>query len=157
MGLPIGNLTSQLFANIYLNELDWFVRHKLKIKNYLRYTDDFIIIHNDRQYLESLIPQIEYFLNNELKLDLHPEKVIIRKWRQGIDFLGYVSLPYHRVLRTKTKRRMFKKIGDKVDEYHFGEIPRKSLRQTANSYLGMLQHCCGYKLKRKLVKMVCRG
>lgn len=137
-----------------MNELDQFVRHELKIKSYLRYTDDFIIIHRDRQYLESLIPRVECFLNNGLRLNLHPKKVIIRKWRQGIDFLGFVSLPYHRVLRTKTKRRMLKKIDNKVDEYILGRISRKSLRQTAQSYLGVLQHCHGHQLKQQLIKIV---
>ena len=108
-GLPLGNITSQLFANIYLNELDQFIKHKLKIKYYIRYCDDFVIINENREYLERITPQISLFLNKVLKLSLHYDKIIIRKYHRGIDFLGYISFPYHRILRTKTKKRMFKK------------------------------------------------
>ncbi|MFA5987883.1 MAG: reverse transcriptase/maturase family protein, partial [Candidatus Paceibacterota bacterium] len=92
-GLPIGNLTSQLFANIYLNKLDQFVKHELKIKHYIRYTDDFVIISRDKLYLENLIEPIRSFLLDELALELHPNKIFIRKFHQGIDFLGYIVLP----------------------------------------------------------------
>ncbi len=137
-GLPIGNLTSQLFANIYLSELDQFAKHILRIKSYLRYADDFIFLSRDRNELEELIPKIAVFLKNKLKLKLHPNKIIIRKLRQGIDFLGYVVLPHYRILRTKTKKRMLKKINN----------------QNSASYLGLLKHCCGYKL---LVAIYCKA
>lgn len=104
-GIPIGSLTSQLFANIYLNELDQFVKHKLKIKYYLRYCDDFVILSNNPDELQLIKQRINDFLNDNLKLVLHPGKASIRKLVQGIDFLGYVVLPYHTVLRTKTKKR----------------------------------------------------
>jgi len=133
-GIPLGNLTSQYFANIYLNELDQFVKHGLKVKYYLRYTDDFVILNKDKDYLENLINPIENFLKNRLNLSLHPDKIMIRKYNQGFDFLGYVTLPYYRVLRTKTKQRMFRKVNQK----------------NIQSYLGILKHCCGYKLERKL-------
>ncbi|PIP30690.1 hypothetical protein COX25_03400 [bacterium (Candidatus Howlettbacteria) CG23_combo_of_CG06-09_8_20_14_all_37_9] len=92
-GMPIGNLTSQLFANIYLNELDQFVKHDLQIKYYLRYCDDFVILSDNIGYLKSICAEIDYFLKENLKLSLHPQKVTIRKFREGIDFLGYVVLP----------------------------------------------------------------
>ena len=130
-GLPIGNLTSQLFANIYLDELDQFIKHKLKIKYYLRYCDDFVILNTDREKLEKIIPQLSDYLQLNLKLILHPDKIIIRKLGQGIDFLGYIVLPHYRVLRTKTKRRMLKRINQK----------------NLASYLGLLKHCNSYKLK----------
>jgi len=134
-GLPIGNLTSQLFANIYLHELDCFAKHRLKVKFYLRYCDDFIILSNDRSKLVKLISIIAEFLRHHLKLELHPEKVVIRKLKQDIDFLGYVVLPHHKTLRTKTKNRMLKKINQK----------------NSSSYLGLLKHCCGYKLRRDCI------
>ena len=134
IGLPIGNLSSQLFANIYLNELDQFIKHRLKIKYYLRYCDDFIILDNNRQNLENLIGQIQFFLECQLSLKLHPRKIIIRRINQGIDFLGYVILPHYRVLRTKTKRRILKRINEK-------NLP---------SYLGVLRHCSGYKIKESV-------
>lgn len=133
-GLPIGNLTSQIFANIYLNELDQFIKHKLRIKYYLRYCDDFVILGTNRDKLEKNIPQLSDFLQSNLKLTLHPDKINIRKLKQGIDFLGYVVLPHHRVLRTKTKRRMFIKIN----------------KQNISSYLGLLKHCDSYNLSRRL-------
>jgi RNA-directed DNA polymerase len=106
-GLPLGNLTSQLFANIYLNELDQFIKHKLREKYYLRYTDDFAIIGEDEFQLRRTINPINNFLKNRLKLTIHPKKIIIRKYYQGIDFLGYICFPHYRLLRSKTKKRMF--------------------------------------------------
>ena len=109
-GLPIGNLTSQLFANIYLNQFDQFMKHQQKVKHYLRYTDDFIVVHRDEAYLRNLIPSLTNFLATHLKLMLHPDKIFLRKCCQGVDFLGYVMLPHYRRLRTKTKRRILKKL-----------------------------------------------
>lgn len=149
-GMPIGNLTSQLFANIYLNELDQFIKHKLKVKYYVRYTDDFIIVNGDIKYLEDLISPITEFLQKKLNLNLHPRKVTVRKFKQGIDFLGYVVLPRHRVLRTKTKRRIFKKLTERVNEYKVGSIDKKSLSQSLASYLGVLSHANSFKLSRIL-------
>ena len=87
-GIPLGNLTSQVFANIYLNELDQFVKHHLRVKFYLRYADDFVILSGDNQSLERLVVTVSNFLRSYLKLELHPEKIIIRKLDWGIDFLG---------------------------------------------------------------------
>lgn len=100
-GIPLGNVTSQLFANIYLHELDWFMKQKLGIKYYLRYCDDFAIIPTDKPYLQSLIEPIRQFLATELKLELHPVKVSIRPWSQGVDFLGYVLRPKATSIRRK--------------------------------------------------------
>ena len=149
-GLPLGNVTSQLFANIYLNELDQFVKHTLKEKYYLRYCDDFIILGKQREYLEKLILSIGVLLKEKLKLDLHPKKIIIRKYRQGIDFLGYVVLPHHRVLRTKTKRRVLRKIKEKNFLLREELISEKTFNQGLQSYLGTLKHCRGYGILRKI-------
>ncbi|MFC1656925.1 RNA-directed DNA polymerase, partial [Patescibacteria group bacterium] len=137
-GIPIGNLTSQIFANIYLNELDRFVKHKLKEKYYLRYCDDFVILSGSQQHLEKLIEILREFLDSTLKLDLHEHKIIIRKLRQGIDFLGYVVLPNHIILRTKTKKRMLKRVN----------------YINLASYFGLLKHCEGYELHKKLLQKV---
>jgi len=149
-GIPIGNLTSQLFANIYLNEFDQFVKHKLKVKYYLRYCDDFVIIDNDQARLEKLIPKITGFLKHKLKLELHLRKIIIRKLRQGVDFLGYVVLPHYRLVRTKTKKRIFKKLKKKVYENKIGKIDDFTLEQSLNSFLGVLSHANAYGLQQKL-------
>ncbi|MEK7565090.1 MAG: reverse transcriptase domain-containing protein [Patescibacteria group bacterium] len=133
-GLPLGNVTSQLFANIYLNELDQFVKHSLKEKYYIRYCDDFVILGENPNILQGLSKNIDEFLEKSLKLSLHPNKIIMRKYIQGLDFLGYVVLPSHRVLRTRTKHRMLKKVNTK----------------NLASYLGVLGHCNGYNLKKLL-------
>lgn len=143
-GLPLGNLTSQLFANIYMNEFDQFIKHGLHIKNYARYTDDFVIVSNDREYLENLIPELQNFLTQHLELRLHPAKTFIRKYSQGIDFLGYVIFPNHRLLRTKTKHRIMTRFHDRLLEYSHGLISNQQLEQIAQSYLGVLSHANMY-------------
>ena len=149
-GLPIGNLTSQLFANVYLNELDQFVKNKLKVKNYLRYTDDFVIVNNNRQYLENIISPISTFLHTRLHLTLHPKKVTINKFHQGIDFLGYVILPQYRLLRTKTRQRIYRKLRQRVSKYKDGVISSETLEQSLQSYLGVLSHANTYQLSQDL-------
>lgn len=106
-------MTSQLFANIYLDGLDQFVKHGLKEKYYVRYCDDFIILSDASNCFREDVLQIERFLKEKLKLKLHPDKIIIRRYRQEIDFLGYIILPQYRTLKTKTKRRILKKIKGK--------------------------------------------
>jgi len=150
-GLPLGNVTSQLFANIYLNELDQHVKHQLKVKYYLRYCDDFVILSQDVQYLSELVYRVGEFLKENLNLNLHPNKVILRKHKQGIDFLGYVVLPHHRTLRTKTKRRAIKKIIEKRGEFDDGVISQESLKHSLNSYLGVVSHCSGYELEKEII------
>lgn len=149
-GIPLGNVVSQLFANVYLNELDQFIKHRLKIKYYLRYCDDFVILNSDRKKLEEIIYQIKNFLNNKLDLELHPQKIQIRKLKRGIDFLGYVVLPHYVVLRTKTKKRMFRKIIENKKKLSQNLVSNDSFNQSLQSYLGMLVHCNGYKLGLKL-------
>jgi retron-type reverse transcriptase len=150
-GLPIGNLSSQIFANIFLDEFDWFIKKYLKMKYYFRYTDDFIIVYSDFDYLKMIITPIKKFLKTKLDLEIHPQKIQIRKFRQGIDFLGYVNFPYYRILRAKTKRRMFKKIEQKVVDLKQNKITEESFNQTIQSYLGILKHCNGYKLKNEII------
>ena len=154
-GLPLGNVTSQLFANIYLNKLDQFIKHKLKIKYYLRYCDDFLILSKDKDYLNNLVHRINKFLTNELKLNLHARKIIYRKYFQGVDFLGYVVLPHHRVLRTKTKKRIFKKIQFNKLKLDSDLISREFFNQSLQSYCGMLKHCAGHKIKQEIESIVC--
>ena len=149
-GAPIGNLTSQLFANIYMNEFDQFIKHDLGVKYYIRYTDDFVIVHQDRNYLLELQNKIADFLDANLKLSLHPDKVSIRKYRQGIDFLGYVNLPKARVLRTKVRHRLFRKLKQRVEEFRAGEITEEILLRSFDSYLGVLSHADSYELEQEL-------
>ena len=148
--MPIGNLTSQLFANIYMNGFDQFMKHELKVKNYARYTDDFVIISDNSEYLEKILPPIRSFLKEKLLLELHPKKVEIRNHTKGIDFLGYVALPYHIALRTKTKRRMIRKLRERVVEYKDGRINENGLFGSLNSYMGVLSHADGHDLSLEM-------
>jgi RNA-directed DNA polymerase len=150
-GVPIGNLTSQLFANVYMNEFDQFVKHRLKIKHYARYTDDFVIVSHDKEFLSNILEDISRFLEENLALELHPKKVIIRKYRQGVDFLGYVTMPHYRLLRTKTKKRIFKKLKVRIFEHRSGKIDKESLNQCLQSYLGVLSHADTYNLQKDIL------
>lgn len=139
VGLPLGNLTSQLLVNIYMNEFDQFMKHKLKARNYIRYADDFVILSEDRDWLLHILPKIGDFLSEELKLEMHPNKIFIKTWNSGIDFLGWVNFPDHRILRTTTKKRMFRNL----------EVNNKP--QVAYSYLGLLSHGNTGKLKQEII------
>ncbi len=154
IGLPLGNITSQLFANIYLNEFDQFIKHKLRLKYYIRYCDDFIVLSESEKFLENLISQVDSFLKDNLKLNLHYEKTKIKKYHQGIDFLGFVSFQHHRILRVKTKKRMFAKLKIKKEQLEAGEVSKISFNQTLQSYLGILKHCNGYNLRKSVVARV---
>lgn len=102
--------------------------------------------------MKKLVNLIEEFLNAELHLEMHPQKVEIRKFRQGIDFLGYVILPHYTLLRTKTKTRMFRKIKKKYQDLQDDLISQESFNQSLQSYYGTLKHCNGYKSKKELGK-----
>ncbi len=136
IGLPLGNLTSQLLVNIYTNEFDQFVRHKLKVKYYMRYADDFVLLSHNRLELEQRLVQIREFLRERLKLSLHPDKVFIKTLASGVDFLGWVHFPDHRVLRTSTKRRMFRRL--RVEPSN----------ETVASYFGLLRHGNAFTLQK---------
>jgi retron-type reverse transcriptase len=154
VGIPLGNVTSQLFSNIYLNELDQFAKHKLKAKFYFRYADDFLIINKDQKLLLQNVFEIQNFLKNNLKLNLHPNKVSIRKLKNGIDFVGYVVLSNSVVLRTNTKKRILKKIKKTIKLFKEGKIEKEKLRAVIVSYFGVLKHCRSKKVKQQIKKML---
>lgn len=141
-GLPLGNLTSQLLVNIYMNEFDQFVKHRLKARCYIRYADDFVLLAEDRMWLEALLSGIAIFLERRLKLALHPSKVSIRTVASGIDFLGWIHFPDHRVLRTSTKRRMLARMAGEPSDTAVG------------SYLGLLKHGNTYGLQQQVIQML---
>ena len=138
VGLPLGNLTSQLFVNIYMNEFDQFMKHKLKAKYYIRYADDFVILNQNKDYLLEMVSKIAEFLEGNLKLLLHPDKVFVKTLASGVDFLGWVHFPDHRVLRTVSKKRMFKKLAV------------NTRTESVASYLGLMLHGNTYKLQQKI-------
>ncbi|MDP3772373.1 MAG: reverse transcriptase domain-containing protein [bacterium] len=139
VGLPLGNLTSQLLVNIYMNEFDQFAKHRLKAAHYIRYADDFVIMSEDRGVLEEYLSLIGDFLRDKLMLGLHPDKVFIKTLVSGVDFLGWVHFPDHRVLRTSTKRRMMKRVAESVQQ------------ETIVSYCGLLRHGNAYRIRRQLL------
>lgn len=145
-GIPIGNLTSQFFANIYLDPLDQFIKHELRIKYYIRYADDFVVMADNRQYLEEILLQIKNFLNKKLKLSLHPDKVHIVDYYSGVDFLGYVVFPRYILPRTKTKKRIFRKIVEVDQKIKAGILGPEACERSLQSYLGYLSHCNSYQL-----------
>lgn len=140
-GLPLGNLTSQLLVNVYMNEFDQFMKHVIKQKYYIRYADDFVIMHHDKAVLEALLPKIHVFMRDHLKLELHPDKVFLRTLASGVDFLGWVHFPHHRVLRSATKRRMLKRLSQNLEK-----------PETVRSYLGMLSHGNARKLAVRVAR-----
>lgn len=138
-GLPLGNLTSQLFVNVYMNVFDQFVKHRLKARYYVRYADDFVFLSRDRQWLERIIPAIRNFLDERLKLQLHPSKLFLKTFASGVDFLGWVHFFDHRVLRTSTKRRMMRRMR---------ACPAPEVVQ---SYLGLLPHGNTFRLRHEVL------
>ena len=143
-GLPIGNLTSQLFSNVYLNILDQFCKRVLHCRHYGRYVDDFFIVSCDRRWLLSLVPRIREFLKEELGLDLHMGKVRISRASQGVEFLGAYIKPYRIYLSNDTLER----IRQHLKELDFSD-PDK-VQKTVNSYLGIMSHTASYHLRREL-------
>ncbi len=137
-GLPLGNLTSQLLVNIYMNEFDQFVKHKLKIKYYIRYADDFVILSYNKSLLLDNIRYIVCYLSDKLKLTLHPDKVFIKTLSSGVDFLGWVHFPDHRVIRMITKRRAIK------------GIRAGRSNNSLQSYIGLLRHGNSNKLFKRI-------
>lgn len=135
VGLPLGNLTSQLLVNIYMNEFDQYVKHVLKVKYYMRYADDFVIFSQDKKYLENVLEQMKEFLETKLHLAMHPDKVFIKTLVSGVDFLGWVHFLHHRVLRTATKRKMLRNVSEK----------------NIASYRGMLEWGKGWKIQQRIL------
>ncbi|TSC94584.1 MAG: RNA-directed DNA polymerase [Parcubacteria group bacterium Licking1014_1] len=143
-GLPLGNLTSQLFANVYLNKLDQFAKHKLRIKYYIRYADDFVILSENKNYLKTILGPISSFLQNELNITLHPDKIFIKTLSSGVDFLGWVNFFDYRIVRKITRLRMFKNIEKGSSDY-----------ATFSSYFGLLKHGNTHKVKENILRRIC--
>ena len=141
-GLPLGNLTSQLFANVYMNIFDQWVKHSLKAKYYIRYADDFVFFSSDRAWLQNIIPSVHKFLLEHLKLTLHPNKIFLKTITSGVDFLGWVHFPKHRVLRMSTKRRVLRALEES-----------KNLNSLI-SYAGLLSHGNQYQLQTEFLRKI---
>ncbi len=145
-GMPLGNLTSQFFANIYLNELDYFVKHELRIRYYIRYVDDFVILHSSRKKLEEWREKIDLFLIDNLKLKLHPEKSKIVSLYRGVDFVGFRNFNYFRLLRKRNLRNMVRKIMKfRANDIWFGK-----LLDSFNGWEAYAMWSNSYNLRKKL-------
>lgn len=150
-GLPIGNLTSQFFANVYLNGLDQFAKHRLKIKYYLRYVDDIVILSQDKRQLKFWRGEIDKFLRDKLKLRLHPKKQILQAVGKGIDFVGFVVRPDY----VLAQRRIVKSLKEKLRNFNNdkGKLTQEKANKilsAVNSYYGQFKHSNTFGLRRKL-------
>ncbi len=121
-GMPLGNLTSQFFANVYLNELDMFVKHKLKAKYYIRYVDDFVIFHSSKDRLNKILLEIGFFLKEKLALELHPTKSRILLLHQGTEFLGFKIFLYHKLIKLKNVRKFHQKFEELCGDCRQGKV-----------------------------------
>lgn len=153
-GLPIGNLTSQVFGNVYLNDFDHFVKKELKIKYYGRYVDDMIFFHNDKKYLEAIIPILQE-QTSKVGLKVHPNKIVLKSIDDGIPFLGQIIKPHRCYIGNRTKNNFYQaiqeinKIMAVVPEFSWQQLCE--IRTTLNSYLGYMQHANSFKLRKAML------
>lgn len=150
LGMPIGNLTSQLFANLYLNELDQYAKHEMRLRYYIRYMDDIIILHESKQELWRILEEIDMFLRSELKLQLN-NKTTIRPIKCGIEFVGHRVWPTHVKISKRTSKKMKRRLKYIQKAYARGEVTLEQARSTLMSYLGLLQHSDTYSLTKKIL------
>lgn len=151
-GLPIGNLTSQIFANFYLNDFDHFITNTLKMKFYGRYVDDFVIVHHNKVYLRSLISIIAEYLHTNLGLTLHPRKIYFQHYTKGVEFLGAVILPHRLYVANRTKGNFFRAIrfqNQLIEEHEPTKEEQDAFVSNLNSYLGIMQHYKTNRIKAK--------
>lgn len=154
VGMPIGNLSSQMFANLYLNEADHYAKKALHCKYYIRYMDDIVIVDTDKKRLREVLKCMDDFLTTRLALKLN-NKTCIRTETQGVDFCGYRVWRTHIKLRKKSAIKMKHRLKYLQKSFARGEINADKFRNSLMSYLGMLQHCDSYQLKRKLLGAIC--
>ncbi|OAI85004.1 reverse transcriptase [Pseudomonas putida] len=147
LGLPIGNLSSQFFANVYLDALDQFCKHELKVRHYIRYVDDFVLLHESPQQLNEWLFRIEQFLPS-LGARLNPSKTILQPIDRGVDFVGHVIKPWRRTTRKKSVAQAMKRTA---------AVPAENLRETANSYFGLLSQAShSLKDRAELANLILR-
>ena len=154
-GLPIGNLTSQLFANIYLDELDHYVKRDLRIKYYGRYVDDIIIVHPDKKYLKAVVPEIRLYLLEVLSLQLHPKKIYLQHYTKGVVFLGAVIKPYRIYIASRTKSNFYQSVKRFNNLVSNGQASHELLNRficCTNSYLGILKHYKTGRLREYILR-----
>ncbi len=152
-GLPLGNYTSQFFANVYLNNLDYFVKNKLKVKYYIRYVDDFVILDKDKDKLEEYKIKIEKYLKN-LRLELHQEKSEIHALRNGVRFLGYKIFYHYKLLRKRNVKYFRKKFNKKLELYRKGLIEKEELENLLNGWNGYSKFANTYNFNKEFESLI---
>jgi RNA-directed DNA polymerase len=153
-GLPIGNLTSQVFANFYMHQFDAFVTKELGTKYYGRYVDDFVIVHSDKDYLKTLIPKLSNFLFSTLQLTLHPKKIYLQHYSKGVKFLGTVIKPNRIYIANRTKGNFYNAIEKQnkvIQEHKPTKEDKAAFLSSMNSYLGIMKHYKSYKLRKRMI------
>lgn len=153
-GMPLGNLTSQFFANVYLNELDYFVKHTLKAKYYIRYVDDFVIFHKNKKVLQEYKEKIDLFLKKNLLLDLHPQKSRIRPLSRGLDFVGYRMFYYYILPRKRNLRKMEQKLREMEESYKNQIMGKEAIGQTLNGWFGYMKGSNTFLLRQRMAKRI---
>ncbi len=153
-GMPLGNLTSQFFANVYLNELDYFVKYILKIKQYIRYVDDFVILHQSRIKLEQHKNEIACFLKNNLKLELHPDKSQIINPQEGLAFLGLRIFPNHKLLKKNNLRKFNKKLEMLCSQYYANAVDYDKIYDFLEGWMAYAKHANTHKLRENILASV---
>ena len=148
--MPLGNLTSQIFANIYLNELDRFIKRRLKAKYYIRYVDDFAVLHQSKEQLQNWKKQINNFLKRELKLELHPDKSKITELSRGIDFVGFRDFHKFRLLRKRNIRSMRRK----VELFKQGKLDQDAIRDSFQGWQAYAKWANTYKLRTNILREI---
>ena len=153
-GLPIGNLTSQVFANFYMHQFDAFVTKELGLKYYGRYVDDFVIVHPNKDYLKSLIPQLSDFLLSNLQLTLHPRKIYLQHYIKGVKFLGTVIKPNRIYIANRTKGNFYNAIEKQnkiIQDHKPTKKDKAAFLSSMNSYLGIMKHYKSYNLRKRMI------
>lgn len=153
-GLPIGNLTSQVFANFYMNTLDHYIKHTIGIKYYGRYVDDFVIVHENKEYLKSIIPDLSNFLLTTLNLKLHPKKIHLQHYKKGVKFIGAVILPNRIYIANRTKGNFYNAIAKQnlvVQNRKPTKAEQEALLSSFNSYLGIMKHYSSFNLRKQMI------
>ena len=149
-GMPLGNLTSQFFANVYLNELDYFVKHKLRAKYYVRYVDDFVILHENRIQLEVWKFFINKFLKENLQIELHPEKSRVIPLSRGVDFVGFRNFYYYRLLRKRNVKNML----NKIKSFKGGFVSYEKLLESFQGWNAYAKWANSHKLRKSVLERV---
>ena len=152
-GMPLGNWTSQFFANIYLNELDQFIKHKLKAKQYIRYVDDFVILHQNKTILIKYEQQIKAFLK-KLKLELHPDKCKIIPLKRGVSFLGFRTYYHHRLILQRNLRKILNRLKEMLELYKCKSIDAYDIDETLHGWSAYAMQANTYRLRQRLTEDV---